>query len=221
MSETDTSSHPSDNVPMAACPAPGGAQVGDLSVDGRRERSRSSRSRIVAAMLDLVASGEVAPSAAQVADAAGVGVRSVFRHFKDMDTLYREMSEAIEVKVLPILLRPPEGATWTQRLMNLAERRVQIFETIMPYRISANVRRFDSPYLMQDYKRLLRLEAETVEAQLPERIRADSSAARGLNVILSFSTWRLLRHDQGLPVTEARAVVQRLLDDAMARWPDG
>lgn len=171
-------------------------------------------------MLDLVAKGEVSPSAAQVAEVAGVGLRSVFRHFKDMDALYREMTEAIETQVLPILLRPPEGATWQQRLFNLAERRAQIFETIMPYRISANIRRFDSPYLMEDYRRLLRLEAETLGAHLPEAVLADSASARGLNVILSFSTWRLLRHDQGLPADEAKAVVRRMLEDAMARWPE-
>lgn len=188
--------------------------------DGRRARSRSSRARIVAAMLDLVAKGEVAPSAAQVAEVAGVGLRSVFRHFKDMDALYREMTEAIEVQVLPILLRPPEGATWQQRLLHLAERRARIFETIMPYRISANVRRFESPYLMEDYRRMLRLEAETLGAHFPEAVLADSVGARGLNVILSFNTWRLLRHDQGLPADDAGAVVRRLLEDAMARWPD-
>ena len=43
--------------------------------DGRRERSRSSRSKIVAAMLDLVGKGDVAPSAARVAEVAGVGLR--------------------------------------------------------------------------------------------------------------------------------------------------
>lgn len=205
MKRKNMARNPADNAPLA---------------DGRRERSRSSRSRIVAAMLDLVAKGEVAPSAAQVADVAGVGLRSVFRHFKDMDALYGEMTEAIEVQVLPILLRPPEGATWQQRLLDLAERRARIFETIMPYRISANVRRFESPYLMQDYRRLLRLEAETLDAHLPEAVRADSAGARGLNVILSFNTWRLLRHDQNLPADEAKAVVRRLLEDAMARWPD-
>jgi AcrR family transcriptional regulator len=188
--------------------------------DGRRERSRSSRSRIAAAMLDLVAKGEVAPSAAQVAEVAGVGLRSVFRHFKDMDALYREMTEAIEAQILPILLRPPEGAGWKDRIHDLAGRRARIFETIMPFRISANVRRFESPYLMQDYQRLLRLEAETLGAHLPEAVRADGVGAQALGVILSFNTWRLLRHDQGLPVEQAKAVVLRLLDDAMARWTE-
>lgn len=189
--------------------------------DGRRARSRSSRARIVAAMLDLVAGGEVAPSAAQVAEVAGVGLRSVFRHFRDMDALYREMAEAIEGQLLPILMRPPEGATWQQRLFDIAARCAMIFETIMPYRISANVRRFESAFLMEGYRRQLRLETEALAAHLPEAVRADIEGARGLNVILSFNTWRLLRHDQNLSPQEAAAVVRRMLGDALARWPNG
>jgi AcrR family transcriptional regulator len=197
-------------------PAPAAA-----SGDGRRARSRSSRAKIVAAMLDLVAGGEVAPGAAQVAGVAGVGLRSVFRHFRDMDALYREMAEAIESQILPILMRPPEGATWQQRLFDIAARRATIFETIMPYRISANVRRFESAFLMEGYRRQLRLEAEALAVHLPPAVRADTEGARGLNVILSFNTWRLLRHDQNLAPDEAAAVVRRMLGDALARWPQG
>jgi AcrR family transcriptional regulator len=184
--------------------------------DGRRERSRSSRSKIVAAMLDLVGGGDVSPSAARVAEVAGVGLRSVFRHFDDMDALYREMGEVIEARVLPIILQPPVGETWKERLFEIADRRATVFETILPFRISANLKRFQSPYLMQDYRRMLAMEAETIEALLPTSVKANVAGARGLNVILSFQTWRLLRHDQELPVEDAKAVVRRLLGDAVA-----
>jgi len=188
--------------------------------DGRRERSRSSRSKIISAMLDLVGNGDVAPSAARVAEVAGVGLRSVFRHFDDMDELYREMGDVIEARVMPIILQAPSGATWKEKLFDIADRRAQVFETILPYRISANLKRFQSPYLMQDYRRMLRLESETIEAHLPPAVKDDVVAARGLNVILSFQTWRLLRHDQDLPIDDAKAVVRGLLGDAMAGLPD-
>lgn len=188
--------------------------------DGRRERSRSSRTKIIAAVLELVGKGDVSPSAARVAEVAGVGLRSVFRHFDDMDELYREMGDVIEARVMPIILQAPSGTSWKEKLFDIANRRAQVFETILPFRISANLKRFQSPYLMQDYRRMLRLESETVEAHLPQTIKTDVVAARSLNVILSFQTWRLLRHDQELPVEEARAVVLRLLGDAVAGMPD-
>lgn len=193
---------------------------GAVPQDGRRERSRSSRARVVAAMLELVAGGAVAPTAAQVAEAAGVGLRSVFRHFKDMDALYREMTEAIEIEVLPLMLPPLGGATWKARLFTLAERRAGIFETIMPFRISANLRRFESAYLMDDHHRLLRLETDALGAHLPDALHADQVAVQALALILGFETWRQLRQDQGVPAEQAQAVVKRLLQDALARWPD-
>jgi AcrR family transcriptional regulator len=184
-------------------------------VDGRRERSKSSRAKIVAAMLDLVAAGDVQPSAAKVAETAGVGLRTVFRHFDDMDSLYSEMSEAIEATVLPIMLQPFLSANWRDRLREIAIRRAELFEMILPYRISASLKRFQSAFLMQDYRRMLRLERNTIEAILPEAIRNDPVQANLLYLTLNFQCWRSLRHDQELSVDNARAVFLRLVDAAI------
>ncbi len=184
--------------------------------DGRRARGQSSRTKIVAALLDLVSKGDVAPSAARVAEIAGVGLRSVFRHFEDMDALYREMGEVIEARILPIMLQAPVGETWQDNLMEIVDRRARIFEETMPYRISASLRRFESPYLMQDHRRFLRLEIEMLAAQLPAWVKADAEGARALTVALSFQTWRSLRHDQELSADLARAVVRRMVGDIVA-----
>lgn len=205
---------------MTAILAPDPAIDESREADGRRERSRSSRARIVSAMLELVGNGDVSPSAARVAEVAGVGLRSVFRHFDDMDALYREMCDAIEAKVIPIIMEVPGGDSWKERMLSTADKRARVFEAILPYRISANLKRFQSEFLMQDYKRMLRLESESLDAQLPASVREDTLGARAINVILSFQTWRLLRHDQELPVAEACAVVRRLLKDALARLPE-
>ena len=86
--------------------------------------------------------------------------------------------------------------------------------------ISANIKRFQSDYLMQDYRRMLGLEKSMIEALVPDGVRADGIALHSINAVLSFQTWRLLRHDHQLPVAEARAVVKRLLGAALADWPD-
>jgi AcrR family transcriptional regulator len=205
---------------MAAAQSPHATAAPPLHGDRRRARSSSSSAKIVVAMLDLVGRGDVSPTAARVAEVAGVGLRSVFRHFRDMDALYSEMSQVIEARIMPIVLRAFAGTDWKDRLVELAERRAELFEAIMPYRISANLRRFESPYLMQDYRRMLRLERQALEAHLPDAVRADPAAAGGLNVILSFQTWRLLRNDQELTIDAAKSVVRRLLADALAAWPD-
>lgn len=179
--------------------------------DGRKQRSQSSRTKIIEALLAFVGNGDYSPSAARVAERAGVGLRTVFRHFDDMDSLYREMGEAIEAKVLPFMLEPIDGADWQERLHSTARRRAQVFEMVMPYRISANLKRFQSEFLMQEYRRMLALEKSMVESLLPEDVRVDSVSVHSINAVLSFQTWRLLRHDHNLPIEEAISVVERML----------
>ena len=56
--------------------------------DGRLRRSERSRELIADALYELLAEGDIEPSAQKVADRAGVGIRTVFRLFSDMDALY-------------------------------------------------------------------------------------------------------------------------------------
>lgn len=188
--------------------------------DGRHARSESSRQRIIDALLHLVEQGDVSPGAAQVAEVAGVGLRTVFRHFQDMESLYAEMTVAVEARVRPLLAEPLAGADWKAQIYNMAERRATIFETILPYRVSANLRRFSSPYLMADYRRMLAMENGSVEAHVSPAVRADLVALRALCIALGFQTWRLLRFDHELSARQAKAVVRRMVDDALARHPD-
>ena len=188
--------------------------------DGRKKRSQSSRANIIQALLHFVGNNDFSPSASKVAEKAGVGLRTVFRQFDDMESLYREMSDAIEAKVLPIMLEPLEGESWKSRMFSTAERRAKVFEMIMPYRISANLKRFQSDFLLRDYRRMLSLEKTMIETLLPESVRANLIIVHGIDAVLSFQTWRLLRHDHVLPYDEAGAVVKQLLSAVLADLPD-
>lgn len=190
------------------------------TADGRHARSQSSRAKIVAAMLDLVGQGDVQPSAARVAETAGVGLRTVFRHFDDMDSLYREISEAIESRVLPILLKPFAATEWRGRIREMAERRTELFEAILPYRIAASLKRFHSPFLMRDYRRMLRMERDTIEAVLPAAVLADPVKANMVYCALNFQSWRSLRHDLELEPPVARGVFLATVDAVLAAIPD-
>ena len=82
--------------------------------DGRRRRSAQSREAIVSAMFDLIGEGDQRPSAQRVADRAGVGIRTVFRHFDEMDRLYAEMNARLRAMIRPLLAdEEPSGAAVT------------------------------------------------------------------------------------------------------------
>ena len=123
--------------------------------DGRRRRSRASRAKIITALMELTESGDPSPSAARVAEHAGVGLRSVFRHFDDMDSLYAEMDQILTDRVLPILMKPYLASDWREQLIELVERRAEVNELIAPYRVMSSLKRFRSDVLMKNYQRLL------------------------------------------------------------------
>ncbi|MCB1644257.1 MAG: TetR/AcrR family transcriptional regulator [Pseudomonadales bacterium] len=179
--------------------------------DGRRLRSRDSKRKIVSAMLELVREGRVAPTADEVAQRANVGLRTVFRRFKDMESLYAEMSVAISEKVAPIIDERLEHDEWWKNFAQLVERRIRMYEIIMPYRIAANALKFQSTILHARHREMVRDERERLVAALPEFILQDSVLAEALEAALSFDMWNQLRNDQKLSVTKAGDVVYRLV----------
>ena len=184
--------------------------------DGRRLRSSRSREQIIHAMIGLIRAGDMAPSAARVAEAAGVSLRTVFRHFEEMDSLNREMSAIIEAEIQPILTRPLTARDWRGRLDELISRRIAICESIMPLKVAGSVRRFRSEFLMEDYQRFIRLERDTLRSVLPQKVMGDKPLLAALEMATAFEAWRRLRQDQGLSTKDAegvmRLVVSRLLE---------
>jgi AcrR family transcriptional regulator len=63
------------------------SEVTDGATDGRARRSERSRQAIVDAMLSLLEEGDLRPSAARVAERAGISERLIYHHFRDLEDL--------------------------------------------------------------------------------------------------------------------------------------
>ncbi len=184
----------------------------DAPADGRRMRSERSRRQIVNALLKLVREGDMSLSAAKVAETAGVSLRTVFRHFEEMDVLYREISAQMEAEIMPIVMQPFDAMDWRGRLDQLVARRAGVYERIMPMKVAASVRRFQSDYLMDDYNRFLRLERGGLQGILPPHILNDRVLCAALEMVTGFQAWRRMRQDQGLSADEAEEVMAAVVD---------
>jgi AcrR family transcriptional regulator len=198
---------------------PGGASAASVAsevVDGRRKRSEDSRARIVAAMLELVQAGEMAPGAEQVAAHAGVGLRTVFRHFNDMDSLYREMSAAMEAEIMEVVAKPLKGETWREKLGDMIARRAIAFEKMAPYQRAAAVHRHRSRYLAAGHDRFSATCRAYLVAILPGAMTSQPTLLESLDLILSFETWSRLRGEQNLTARRARAVVDDIVQKLLA-----
>lgn len=181
----------------------------DQRPDGRRRRSAESRRRIVEAMLELVREGDISPSADSVAARAGVGRRTVFRLFSDMEGIYREMQAIMRDKVAPVRALPLAGDTLHARLHALVDRRVRFFEEVMPVTVAAAIHRHRSPVLQADH---VAIQAE-LRAILAGVLPGDAGAelTESLDAVLSIDLWRRLRLEQRLEPAAATAVLHRIV----------
>ncbi|MBT6422528.1 MAG: TetR family transcriptional regulator, partial [Porticoccaceae bacterium] len=82
---------------------PAGQAPQDKS-DGRLLRSKKSRRLIIEAIIELIDEGFLIPTAQQVAERADVGIRSVFRHFDDMDDIFETANEIIFQDTRPLFV---------------------------------------------------------------------------------------------------------------------
>lgn len=181
-------------------------------LDGRRQRSETSRKRIVRAMLELIGAGDISPSAENVAARAGLGLRTVFRHFENMETLYQEINAAMTAELRPIMEEPFSSPDWRGQLGEMVERRVRIFERIMPFKIAADVHRHHSPFRAGKADEMTREQRDALVRAVPASERADNAFFEALDLLLSFETWRRLRKEQKLSVARARRTLDLLLD---------
>jgi AcrR family transcriptional regulator len=177
-------------------------------VDGRMLRGERSRQHIVDALFKLIRAGEMNPGAAQVAEAANVSLRTVFRHFEEMDSLRMEMTAQMEAEIRPILQEPFESDDWRGRLSELIARRARIYEYVMPVKVAASLRRFSSSYLMRDYEKFLMMERAGLNAVLPKSIVSNTVLFSAIEMATSFQAWRRMRQDQGLNPADAERVLR-------------
>ena len=178
--------------------------------DGRRRRSADSKRRIVEAMLELVREGAVSPSADDVAARAGVGRRTVFRLFSDMEGIYREMQAIMRDRVAPVRAIPLSGDTPAARLDALIDRRVRLFEELMPVSVAASVHRHRSPQLQADHAAIQAELRAILFDVLGDTFLPNQLDREALDAALSINIWIRLRMEQKLDMAASSAILHRL-----------
>ncbi len=184
----------------------------DTKSDGRRQRSQRSRQKILEAMWAIMLEGDMDPSAAEIAEKAGVGLRSVFRHFEDMETIHRELVLLAEAKVTPFMMQPFKSQDWKGQLIELVSRTVDLWDPLLVPHTAVETRRFKSKILMDDYKRSRLKELSAVKAVLPADIPDHETTLLSLDAILCYSNIRRLREDRNMSVEKTKVVMTHMVE---------
>lgn len=189
----------------------------DCAPDGRRLRSERSRKCIVDALINLIRKSEILPSAERVSEEANVGLRTVFRHFDDMDSLYQEVAEKIDAEIQPLILAPFTSSDWREQILEMIERRAKAFEFIMPFKVQANARLLQSDFLQEKHRCAVESDIARLQTVVPETVRGDDTLFQALAAAISFDVWRRLRVDQHRTPEQAKQAMRRLVGALLAQ----
>jgi len=184
--------------------------------DGRRLRAERSRKCIVEALMTLIRNREIMPSAERVSEEAKVGLRTVFRHFEDMDSLYQEVADQIDAQIQPMMSKPFTAPDWRGKVMELVDRRAEAYELIMPFKVQANARLLQSDFLKAKHRCAVDADIDRLCGVLPAEVKGDETLFDAFSAALSFDVWLRLRQDQGRTAEQAKAAVRRLVEGLIA-----
>lgn len=184
--------------------------------DGRSARAARTRDAVVDALLSLLDDGNLRPTARQVAQRAGVSLRSVYVHFDDLDDLFTAAAHQHFERVRDLIERIPDHGPLETRLDLFTRQRGRIHEA------SAQVRRaavLQEPFsnalaeVLSLARKLSRAEIELVFGDEIGRCEGDdrTRVVVELDMLSSAATWETLRLQYEQSADEAREIVADLL----------
>jgi TetR/AcrR family transcriptional regulator of autoinduction and epiphytic fitness len=190
--------------------------------DGRLARSARTRDAVVDALLDLLGEGDLRPTAARIAERAGVSLRIVFHHFDDLEAIYSELADRQAERVKPLAVPIPVALPFARRVEKFSAQRGRLLETLSPVRRSAVLMEPFRPALAKRLRHARDLmRAAAIAAFAPElsKLGADEKRATvaALDVITSWVAWEQMRRHQGLSETEARGVMATTIRVLLAK----
>ncbi len=180
-------------------------------LDGRRARSERSKQAIIDATLALMEEGTLIPTAQQISDLAGVGIRSFFRHFDDMETLFATIDDQIRENTEALFLGGDRDGTLEERIQHAVERRADGYEVETNTILSTAAQLWRSEVLRKNYARYQRGLRKDLDDWLPELKQLSRTEREAVDAIASFEMWHRLRYHQGLGKQAAIDVVAGLL----------
>jgi AcrR family transcriptional regulator len=207
---------------VTATPADAPTETTAPLTDGRNLRRDRNRDAVVTALLGLYREGNLGPNADEIAERAGISVRSLFRYFDDVDTLVRAAIARQQEHLAPLYaLDASVDRPLAERVDRFVAGRVRLLEGMGEVGRVARALAARQPLILAELARIrgaLRRQLTDLFAaeldQLPPAERATTAAAA--DVVASWESFDLMRNDQGLSRDDAAAAMgaalRRLLD---------
>ena len=184
--------------------------------DGRTVRAERTRAALVEALLALLDEGRLRPTAAEIAERAGVSERSVFQHFPDREALLEAVAREQYERIVPTISPVDASRSLRERTDGFVDQRCAVYERVAGVRRAALLMEPESDVVAgwltsvrragaAEVERVFRRELEATPADEREALRAALVAA------CAWGTFEALRFHQGLSVGRTRGAMHTMV----------
>ena len=160
--------------------------------DGRNLRSINSQKLIVDACIKLFKAGNLEPTAQQVADESGVGIRTVFRQFDEMENLFKSV-DAVLSKDYDFEVRYDPSSSFDARLQSTISHMNAGYEKHKLIMFMTVSKMWKYEFLRKNYLMYQDLIKSKTEEILPEVLSFDTESRHLFHASLSFAIWTRLQ----------------------------
>ena len=160
--------------------------------DGRNLRSINSQKLIVDACIKLFKEGNLEPTAQQVADESGVGIRTVFRQFDEMENLFKAV-DAVLSKDYDFNVKYDPSASFKARLQTITNHMNTGYEKHKLIMFMTVSKMWKYEFLRKNYLMYQDRIKDKTEEVLPEVLGFDNESKHLFHASLSFAMWTRLQ----------------------------
>jgi AcrR family transcriptional regulator len=180
--------------------------------DGRAARKAATRDAIADALLDLIAEGDLRPTAREIAAQAGISLRSVYVHFDDLEDLFCAAAARHLSRIAPMLKTIPATGAVRERAAALMQQRARLYDRMGNVARATQLQAPFSPTLERIVNNAHVRARKEIESVFAPELATLTPARRArlvalLDVITGAHAWDVLCGSHGLSPEDALTVV--------------
>ena len=181
-------------------------------VDGRRMRSQRSKQSILDACEHLMREGHLVPTAQMISDRAEVPIRTFFRHFPDMESLFHAVDAAMQPEYQRIFEETASVGSLSERIASAVELYALSWEQNRAVIKSTKAQLWRYQVLRDNYSRVNRYLRKDLNMRIPELNEIGADTREIIDGLVSIEMWERLRDHQGLSRAKSIRIVRRSLE---------
>ncbi|RLA56609.1 MAG: TetR/AcrR family transcriptional regulator, partial [Gammaproteobacteria bacterium] len=166
---------------------------------------------IIDAAIALQEEGILVPTAQQISEQAGVGIRSFFRHFEDMESLFQTADDHIRDSYEALFLGGDRDGAVEERIEHAVDRHADAYESVRNMVLGSLAQLWRYEVLRKNYARNQRGLRKDLDDWLPELKSLPRDKREAVDAIASFELWHRLREHQRLSKKASIEIVTSLL----------